>query len=147
MAQGPFTAGVNAWVAQTEARMRAVRAEAAQRVVEIMQTPVAKGGNMPVDTGFMRASLQGQIGMGLFGPMSKPKGVDKFDYDAGPVNLVIAGSKLTDTITVAFTANYAIHQEYGARGRPGRAFVRLASQQWGRVVQEVSAEAQTRAAR
>ena len=127
--------------------MRAVRAEAAQRVVEIMQTPVAKGGNMPVDTGFMRASLQGQIGMGLFGPMSKPKGVDKFDYDAGPVNLVIAGSKLTDTITVAFTANYAIHQEYGARGRPGRAFVRLASQQWGRVVQEVSAEAQTRAAR
>ena len=147
MAQGSFGADVGKWATQTKQRMEIIRKEAAQRVVEIMQTPVAKGGNLPLDTGFMRASLQAQIGQGAFTARDNPGGDGSFSYDAGAVSLVIAGSKLTDTITVAFTANYAIHQEYGARGRPGRAFVRLASQQWGRVVQEVSAEAQTRAAR
>lgn len=147
MAQGSFTAGVNAWVAETKQRMSLVRREAAQRVVEIMQTPIAKGGNLPLDTGFMRASLQAQIGQGAFTARDNPGGDGSFSYDAGAVSLVIAKAKPSDPITLCYSANYAIHQEYGARGRPGRAFVRLAAQQWGRVVQEVSAEAQTRAAR
>ena len=147
MAQGSFSAGVSAWVAQTKERMDAVRKESAQRVVEIMQTPVAKGGRMRVDTGFLRASLVGMIGQGSFSPRDKPDGAGSFSYDAGQINLVIAGAAPSDAITVGYTATYARPREYGARGQPGDAFVRLASQQWGRVVQEVSAEAQTRAAR
>lgn len=194
MAQGPFSAGVSAWVAQTKERMDAVRKESAQRVVEIMQTPgpsvatvkkaISAGaglgrikkngdrgvskkafgpipnpggtGNLPVDSGFLRASLMGVIGEGTFTATEPPKDGSGFSYDAGQINLVIAGSKLTDTITVAYTAAYARRMEYGFKGtdslgrkynQPGRAFVRLAAQQWGRVVQEVSAEAQTRAAR
>lgn len=192
MAQGSFTAGVNAWVAETKQRMSLVRREAAQRVVEIMQTPgpsvatvkkaISAGaglgrikkngdrgvskkafgpipnpggtGNLPVVSGFLRASLMGVIGEGTFTATEPPKDGSGFSYDAGQINLVIAGSKLTDTITVAYTAAYARRMEYGFKGtdslgrkynQPGRAFVRLAAQQWGRVVQEVSAEAQTRA--
>lgn len=147
MAQGPFASGVTAWVRETKERMAAVRREAAQRTVEIMQTPVAKGGRLRVDTGFLRASLVGMIGQGSFSPRDKPDGAGSFSYDAGQINLVIAGAAPSDAITVGYTATYARPREYGARGQPGDAFVRLASQQWGRVVQEVSAEAQTRAAR
>lgn len=145
MAQGPFSAGVSAWVAQTKERMDAVRKESAQRVVEIMQTPVAKGGNMPVDTGFLRASLQGAIGQGGFTPRENPNPDGSFAYDAGPITLVIAGAAPSDAITVAYTANYSAAANYGARGRPGRQFVGLAAQQWPRVVSEVAAEAQRRA--
>ncbi len=145
MAQGSFTAGVNAWVAETKQRMGAVRKESAQRVVEIMQTPVAKGGRMRVDTGFLRASLVGMIGQGSFAPREKPEGVAHFTYDAGAINLVIAGAKPSDAITVGYTAIYARPREYGARGQPGDAFVRLAAQQWGRVVSDVCVELRGRA--
>ena len=145
MAQGPFASGVTAWVLETKERMTAVRAEAAQRTVEIMQTPVAKGGNMPVDTGFLRASLQGAIGQGGFTPRENPNPDGSFAYDAGPITLVIAGAAPSDAITVAYTANYAAAANYGARGRPGRQFVGLAAQQWPRIVADVSAEAQARA--
>ena len=147
MAQGSFSAQVNAWVNAQPARMKAVRAEAAQRTVEIMQTPVAKGGRLRVDTGFLRASLVGTIGQGSFTPRDKPEGATSFSYDAGAINLVIAGAAPSDAITVGYVARYAAAREYGARGQPGDAFVRLASQQWQRVVSEVAAEAQTRAAR
>lgn len=145
MTQASFAATVGEWVAQTKERMEAIRRESAQRVVEIMQTPVAMGGNMPVDTGFLRASLQGQVGMGNFSAKLKPEGVAKFTYDGGEVSLVIASASPADPITFAYTANYAQHVEYGARGRPGRRFVALAAQQWQRVVTEVATEAQKRA--
>ena len=111
-------------------------------------------GNLPVDSGFLRASLMGVIGEGTFTATEPPKDGSGFSYDAGQINLVIAGSKLTDTITVAYTAAYARRMEYGFKGtdslgreynQSGRRFVALAAQQWGRVVSEVAAEAQTRA--
>ena len=145
MTQGSFAADVGAWAAQTRERMEAIRRESAQRVVEIMQTPVAIGGNMPVDTGFLRASLQGQVGMGNFSAKLKPEGAAKFTYDGGEVSLVIASAGPSDPITFGYTAAYAAAQEYGARGRPGRRFVALAAQQWQRVVNEAATEAQKRA--
>lgn len=144
MAQGSYTASVSAWVRETKARMEAVHKESAQRLVEIMQTPVSLGGNLPVDTGFLRASLLATTG-NLPRQTENPGGAARFSYDGGQVNLVIAGADLTDVITVAYTANYAHHVEYGAKGRPGRRFVALASQQWPRIVSEVAAEAQRRA--
>ncbi len=154
MTQGSFAADVGAWAAQTRERMEAIRRESAQRVVEIMQTPVAMGGNMPVDTGFLRASLQGQVGMGNFSAKLKPEGAAKFTYDGGEVSLVIASAGPADPITFGYTAAYARRMEYGFKGtdslgrkynQPGRAFVRLAAQQWQRVVTEVATEAQKRA--
>jgi len=110
-----------------------------------MQTPVAKGGNIPVDTGFLRASLTAVIGDQMPASRAAPPDGGAFAFVGDQVNLVIATADLNDTITVAYTANYARHVEYGARGRPGRRFVFLAAQQWPRIVEEVAREAQARA--
>lgn len=145
MAQGKFAAQVGAWVAKTKARQEAVFKESAQRVIVVMQTPVAKGGNLPVDTGFLRASLMATIGPPTASTTPNPGGEGKHSYDAGAVSLVIANASITDTITVVYTANYARFQEYGAHGKPGRRFVALAAQQWQAIVAEVAREAQARA--
>jgi hypothetical protein len=144
MAQGNFAASVGAWAAKSRARILAVRNESAQRVVEVMQTPIAQGGNLRVDTGFLRASLVAINGTGLPTQVSHGGG-ERYTYDAGQVGLVILDADVSDTLTFVYTANYAKPREYGSRGQPGDAFVRLAAQQWGRIVAEVVTEAKARA--
>lgn len=145
MAQGSFGASVGAWVAQTKARTLAVRNESAQRIVEIMQTPVGAGGNLRVDTGFLRASLLAINGTALPPVRLNPSPDARYTYDEGQVGLVIADAAITDVLTFVYTANYARPREYGSRGQSGDRFVALAAQQWGRVVAEVAREAQARA--
>lgn len=147
-----FDAQVSRWVAQTKQRLRAVRNIAVEKVVEIAQTPVGAGGNLPIDTGFLRASIRfssdGNIPLQIYAPRTKQQDahVQAFRnrYDPGDLALVLIGAELRDTITVAWAANYAKHVEYGANGRPGRAFMRLAAQQWQGAVAEASREVQGR---
>jgi len=134
MAQGSFSAQVSAWVKETKARQVAVYKGSALEVVSLMQTSRAEGGNLRVDTGFMRASLTANTS-GVLPPVTfKPYGVAVFPYDAGPINLVIIGADIKDPITVVYTANYARPREYGARGQAGDRWVALAAQQWPQVV-------------
>jgi len=145
MTQGRFAAEVSAWAAKTKERMDAVHRESAQRIVGVMQTPRAAGGNLRVDTGFLRASLVATT-TGVLPPTTgKPDEAGAFSYNAGTINLVIAGADIKDPITVVYTANYARAREYGARGQPGDRWVSLAAQQWQRVVSEVVTEAKARA--
>lgn len=144
MAQGSFSAQVNSWVAKSKARIEAVRKEGAQRVVEIAQTPRAVGGNMRVDTGFLRASLIAFTGTAMPPQTVKPDGIANFTYDGGAIALVIAGSLPTDVLTFVWTANYARPREYGSRGQAGDRFVGLAAQQWQRIIDEVGAEVVSR---
>lgn len=145
MPQGCFKAQLDAWAKETQQRIEAVHRESTQRVIEEMQRPVAAGGNLPVDTGFLRASLVASLGTPTMAVREKPEGDAAHSYDAGQVTLVIASAKLTDVIFATYGANYARFVEYGARGRPGRAFVGLAAQKWQRIVSEVAAEAKGRA--
>lgn len=140
-----FTAQVSDWVLQTKARMEAVFKESTQRTVELMQTPVAKGGNMPVDTGFLRNSLMGGLNAPKDGRGDNP-GVP-VSYNDADIVLTIANAELGDTIFMTYSANYARHVEYGANGRAGRGFVRLATQRWQSTVSQVALEAQQRAVR
>lgn len=144
MAQGSFAAQVGAWAAKTKGRTEAVYRESAQRIVAVMQTRQSDGGNMRIDTGFLRASLVALTADALPSQTFKPDGIDRFAYDAGPINLTILGAKITEPITVTYTANYARAREYGSRGQAPDRFVGLAAQQWQRVVSEVAAEAQAR---
>lgn len=152
-----FSAKVNSWVAETKARMLAVRNESIQRLVERMQTPVAKGGNMPVDTGFLRSSIAFSTGQPVTtvrehpNPKAAPGSMDRFD--AGELTTVLLGSKLGAPIYAVYTAVYARRQEYGFVGKDslgrtfnqaGRRFVGLAAQQWPQIVKEVATEATTR---
>lgn len=144
MAQGKFAATVGAWAAKTKERQAAVYRGSAQRIVEIMQTTDDHGGNLKFETGFLRASLVAITTDALPSITFKPDGIDRFTYDAGPVNLTINDAAITDAITVVYTANYARPREYGARGQAPDRFVALAAQQWQQVVAEVAAEAQSR---
>ncbi len=142
MAQGSFSAQVSAWVKQTKARQVAVYKGSAQEVVSIMQASRSEGGNLRIDTGFLRASLTANTS-GVMPPVTyKPKGIEKFPYDAGPINLVIIGADIKDPITVVYTANYARPREYGARGQAGDRWVALAAQQWPQVVAQQCAKVQ-----
>jgi hypothetical protein len=151
MAQQSFTAQIDAWVATTKDRTEAVFKESAQRVVETMQKPVAAGGNMPVETGFLRASLRTTLNSPASGSIANPG--NPVQYDDGSVALAINGAELGDTIYAVYTAKYARRSEYGFVGEDslgrtynqvGRGFVRLAAQQWPQIVDQVANEAQSR---
>lgn len=154
MAQKSFSAQVSDWVKATKERQVAVRREAAQRVIAVMQTPVGQGGNLPLDTGFLRASLLAAVGAANFDIKEAPASGGAARYDAGQVSLIIAKAELSDPIVAVYTAKYARRMEYGFVGedslgrtynQAGRRFVALAAQQWPRIVNEVAAEAQSRA--
>lgn len=139
-----FAAQVNAFVRETRQRMDAVFRESAQRVISEMQTPVAAGGNMPVDTGFLRASLQITKDAPLPLGRAKPAEAGSYAYNPSAAALVLSGAEIGETIFASYTANYAAHVHYGRAGRPGRQWVTLAAQRWPTIVAQVSAELQGR---
>jgi HK97 gp10 family phage protein len=140
-----FTAQVDEWVRESEARMLAVVKESVKRIRDRMQKTVAKGGRMPVDTGFLRSTLQAGINMPRPGPTENPGGVHT--YNEADTTLVIEGVEFGDAIYMTYSANYARYVEYGARGKPGQGFVRLATQRWKQTVSQVAIEARNRSAR
>lgn len=137
MARLPFSAQVDAWVRQTQERMEAVFKTSASEVIEAMQTPVGGGGNMPVDTGFLRASLVVSINTDL--PPASRKNPGGQGFAVPPVDMVIAGVALGDTIVAGYTANYAGHVNYGTSRMAPRQFVERAAQQWPTIVGSVTA--------
>lgn len=147
MTQGSFSAQIDSWVAQTNERIEAVFKQSAQEVIEDMQTPVGRGGNMPIDTGFLRASLlvslSGPVPPTRDNPYTQPGSAPA--WGVGEAALSIAGAEVGDTIYATYSANYARHVEYGAKGRSGRGFVRLAAMKWQSVVNRVSARLRSRA--
>lgn len=143
MPQGSFSAQISHWVRETKERQTAVYRESAQRVFALAQTPVGAGGNLPIQTGFLRASLVINLGVEVPAQRERPDG------GASPpppdFAFTIAQADIATPITGYWTASYARHVEYGARGQPGRRFVGLAAQRWGSIVNEVCAEAKSRA--
>ena len=138
-----FQASVNDWVRATEARMTAVFRESAQRTISIAQSYV------PVDTGFLRASVRASIeAMPPIDPKAAPssKGA-RYGYSGSDVTLAIAGAGIGDTIYAGWTAAYAAYVEYGTAHMAPRAFVGRAAQRWQSTVNEVAVEARSRAGR
>lgn len=140
-----FSDLVNSFVKETEERMHAVFVSSVQKAVAIMQEPVGAGGNMPVDTGFLRNSIvaaHGQTPPAI--TLRKNPGDGVFVYDPQAVNLTILTATLQEGVSVIYSAEYAIFAEFGARGRPGRRFVALAAQQWPQIVSRQSRELEYR---
>lgn len=145
MANLSFSAAVADWVHKVEGAAEAVFKESVQEVVSEMQTPRAMGGRMRVDTGFLRASLMGSTSMmPPINPSAKPVEGQAYGYDAGSIEAVIAGADLGQTLFFGYTAAYAGHREYGARGQAPDAFVRTAAQKWPQIVDAKAAELKSR---
>lgn len=124
------------WCKEVRGRGEAVFKASVQETISIMQrvgpsvaNPDASGGgNMPVDTGFLRNSLQVN-GVGGGG-----------EYSEGAVSLTIGIATLGDTLTASYSANYApqMEERYG--------FVRLAAMQWPQTVRKMIETAKQRVA-
>lgn len=107
-----FSAQVHDIIRRNAPLFTMVAQEAAQRLIHQAQTPKAKGGKMPLDTGFLRASGRTSLtGM----PTGPVRGRERAEGEAGPFytapdSVVIAGFKLGMTIFFGWTAVYARKQ-------------------------------------
>ena len=119
--------------------MEAVFKESTQRVIEEAQRTRGEGGRMRVDTGFLRASGQASTAsMPRIDTTARPVRGQRYQYNASPIALVIAGADLGDTIYFGYTASYA-----GIRESKD-AFVTSAALKWQQIVNRVVAELQAR---
>lgn len=111
------------WADKTEDRMRRVVRQSIQEVIDIAQRPVAQGGQMPVDTSFLRNSLASdRNGAGLA---------------AGPDSHIfaIAGFNLGDVARFGWTAAYARPRHYMVGvGQGGGMWRDTAAAQWQAIV-------------
>jgi hypothetical protein len=146
MADKSFTAEVDEWVKATQGRMLAVFKKSAETVISNMQTTVPSGGNLPIDTGFLRKSLLATLNQPSNKVTFKDENVNAYTYNSAQVTMVIVAAKIGDTIYAVYTAAYAARMEYGFSGvdslgrkynQVGRGFVRLAAQRWQQVVDQV----------
>tara|TARA_R110000851_G_scaffold309804_1_gene469366 strand:- start:185 stop:550 length:366 start_codon:yes stop_codon:yes gene_type:complete len=108
--------------------MEAVIKESVQELAEDVVKPVAKGGRMRVDTGFLRNSLHAAINSIPSGESVAPEGYNKTDFDMQPVILAINKLKAGDRLVLGFTAAHAKPRE--ARDF----FVRHSVQDWPQLV-------------
>lgn len=105
-----FEASVTDFVRDTTKRMSALAKQSIMDVINEAQTPVAKGGKMRVDTGFLRASGKLSLTGIPTGESVKPTGDKKFTWK----QVGIAQLKdfiLGMTIHFGWTANYAEYRE------------------------------------
>lgn len=131
MAAKSFSASVRAFTGKTKSQMRDVFVESVQDVVELAQTPKAKGGRMPVDTGNLRNSLASGLN-GSFG-----------NTGAESYAVTLTGLELGDVAQFAWTAPYARRMELGFSGtdslgrtyeQAGNFFVGSAVAKWDQIV-------------
>jgi len=114
-----FVADVSAFADKTADQMLRVARQSLQDTLRDAQTPVAQGGDMPVDTGFLRNSLQ----ITLRGS-SSGRGGDNYI-------LGISSLQLGDPFQAAWTAEYAIPRHYAVGvGQGGGMWRDKAAQKW-----------------
>lgn len=135
-----FVAPIDNFVRVSLERMAAVHKEATKRTIDIAQTPMAKGGRMRIDTGFLRASGQVSLTGMPTGPTrgNPDDGKNVYQSNEPQIAIVIAGAKLGSTIFFGWTAAYALARE------SKDAFLRLAVQQWPQTVARVTEELKQR---
>lgn len=105
--------------------MIALARQSIQDVIDDAQVPVAKGGRMRVDTGFLRASGQGSLSGMPSGPVrGDNKQPNSYDYDPSVTVLQLGNFQLGNIFYFGWTANYAqIREVYDG-------FLAVAVQNW-----------------
>jgi len=134
-----FGAQVEKLAKRYEGRMRAIARTAVQDTVSMAQRPKNSGGHMPIQTGFLRASIQAAIHDMPSGPTGNEGGhggrrkFSSMENVAGePVSVTLLRwhPNNGDPLFVGWTANYARYMEakYG--------FMRLAAGKWESTVKK-----------
>jgi len=143
-----FSAQVGAWVRKVKGAEEAIWKQSAQAVVNDAQTTVNSGGRLRIKTGYLRASIMASTAaMPLIDPSKRPaKGAadNSYTYNDGDITAVILNARLGESIYIGYTAAYAAHREYGARGQEPDAFVRTAAMKWPQIVARIEADLKAR---
>ena len=130
-----FSAQVDAWIAKSERLSMAVLQQATQAVINEANTPVAKGGRMRVDTGFLRNSLKANIG-------SMPSGASSpGNWSDAEVVLTLTRMQPGQVFYAGWIANYARPREHYD------GFLRMAAQKWQDQVDAAARQLKQRAGR
>lgn len=117
-----FIADVAAFADKTAEQMLRVAKQSIQDVVKQAQTPVAQGGSLPIDTGFLRNSLVTTV-------RGATAGEGENSYVLG-----ISSLQLGDPFQVAWVADYAISRHYMVGGK-GSLWRDKAAQRWSGYVE------------
>lgn len=124
-----FSAQVEDIVAVSEKRMVALMRQSLQDVINNAQTPVAKGGRMRVDTGFLRASGQASLNGMPTGPTRGERDApNSYNFDDRNVEVRLGELKFGATFFFGWTAEYARYRELFD------GFLEGALQHWARIV-------------
>lgn len=144
---GSFSASVNDFVSKVEKNLLSVTRSAIQDVINEAQTAVAKGGKMPVDTGFLRRSGMSHLNSLPFGPSQKATQTpgaysSPEEYTSDPnVAVDLANLTLNDIFYFGWTAEYALMLE------TRYAFLDSALQNWQSNVKRRAEELEKRSAK
>lgn len=110
-----FEAQVADWVTRTSEALTAVARQSIQDVINEASLTKGKGGKMPIDTGFLRASGRSSLTGWPSGPDENP---EKLPYPSednysltGTIQADLAALDLGDTFYFGWTAVYALRQE------------------------------------
>lgn len=146
MSNKKFSKEVGQFGVKVAARMRYVERESVQQTVHLAQRVEKQGGTMRVDTGFLRASIQGGLGQmprgetvneGGHGGKRKYAGAQTVSGEPVGATL-LRWNSATTTLFVGWTAGYARARE----AKDG--FLRLAAQQWDVTVAKAILDARSR---
>jgi hypothetical protein len=126
-----FADQVGAFVAKSNERMEAVYKQSIQDTISEAQQERGKGGNMPVDTGFLRATGDAALNK-LPSGETLPTGEGAYKWSPTASLIIINQAKLGDSVYFGWAANYAQYMErrYG--------FARLAAQNWNQIVKRAA---------
>lgn len=139
-----FSKQVGAFRDKARKRSLAIFRESAQRLFHQANRSRDDGGRLPVDTGFLRASMVASKSGVPSGPgrgRARKAGETGLLYSSPlgqPVELVILSAQLGETIWAGWSANYSpfMEERYG--------FFRTGAQNWQNIVNEVTVEAKRR---
>lgn len=118
---------VLAFQRKAEKAMVATLKDAAQELSEQANESRFKGGNMPIDFGFLRNSYVGALNSIPEGESERQGNYRAADFDMTPALLAINSVKLGDRLVLGWSANYAKHME------AKYSFMRLAAQDWSQI--------------
>lgn len=143
MAEGSFTAKIRQFAEQVPEAAEAVFLKSVEDLTRELSKIDKEGGRVPHETGFLVQSLRASTAAApRILDSARPVGTQQYKFEIEDI-LTIAGqaAEQRTSVFIGYTAAYAAHQEYGANGRPGLGFMRLAVQQWPQFVERRAAEA------
>jgi len=145
VANQAFSATTEAWTKKVKDAEKFIFQRAAQRLAHELTDEVTRlvydqppAPTYPKRTGFLKASLVASNKEMPRLSLDNP-GRD-VEMDFGPIELVINGTDIGQTIFLGYTSRYGGYVHAGANGQPPKPWVSLVAQRWQQIVSEVAAE-------